>query len=173
MLTSCNSSFWDGMAQGVGGYGGYGMGLVAPQGVSPMGGTFIGPIYCPPINTQALQQQVQAGQRQAALDAAEMARSAQKAKEQAEAQVAYNMQHGIIPVVTSSSSTSSYSSNSSSTSNSNGRDCRRCMGTGKCQTCNGRGYYDEIGIGSGRHACPNCASSHNGKCASCNGTGKI
>ena len=55
-LVSCGSSFWEGMAQGMGGYGGYGgygMGLAAPQGVSPMGGTYIGPIYCPPINTQA------------------------------------------------------------------------------------------------------------------------
>lgn len=70
----------------------------------------------------------------------------------------------------SSGSSSSYSGSSSSSSS---RDCRRCMGTGKCQTCNGRGYYDKIGIGSGRHLCPNCASNHNGKCASCNGTGKM
>ena len=81
-----------------------------------------------------------------------------------------------IPVVSSSSSSSSSttsSSGSSYSSSSSSRDCQRCMGTGKCQTCNGRGYYDEIGIGSGRHACPNCASNHNGKCASCNGSGKM
>lgn len=80
-----------------------------------------------------------------------------------------------MPVVPSSSSSSSSdtSSGSSYSGSSSSRDCQRCMGTGKCQTCNGRGYYDEIGIGSGRHACPNCASNHNGKCASCNGSGKM
>lgn len=80
-----------------------------------------------------------------------------------------------MPMVSSpsSSSSSTTSSNSSYSGSSSSRDCRHCMGTGKCQTCNGRGYYDEIGIGSGRHACPNCASNHNGKCALCNGTGKM
>ncbi len=52
------------------------------------------------------------------------------------------------------------------------KDCGVCGGTGKCNTCNGRGWYDVIGIGSGRHTCPNCPNNI-GRCSSCNGTGKM
>lgn len=81
-----------------------------------------------------------------------------------------------VPPVSSGNYSSSSSEGSSSSSSYSGsgysRDCGVCLGTGKCNTCNGRGYYDVIGLGSGRHLCPNCASNHNGVCASCNGTGK-
>lgn len=138
LLTSCDT-FWQGMAQGVGGYGMYGgfmpMGYVVPPVVTP-----------PPTTTMTFPPFVP------------------------------GVDYTSMPAVSSSSSSSSSSSTSSGSSYSSSassRDCHRCMGTGKCQTCNGRGYYDEIGIGSGRHACPNCASNHNGKCASCGGTGKM
>lgn len=168
-LTSCDS-FLQGMAGGMGGYGGYGMygnPYATPIGVLPY--NLRPDVYAANAYKQGMAT-VQAQTKQ-------MAESAQRAKKQIEAQAAYNVKHGIVPVVVDNSSYSSSSSSSSSSSASrsgstSSRDCSRCLGTGKCQTCNGRGYYDEIGVGSGRHACPNCASNHNGKCASCNGTGK-
>lgn len=78
-----------------------------------------------------------------------------------------------VPATTSSGSSSYSGSSISSSSSNSSRDCRRCMGSGKCQTCNGSGYYDKIGLGSGRFLCPNCDSNHNGKCAICHGTGKV
>lgn len=50
------------------------------------------------------------------------------------------------------------------------KDCQRCWGSGKCQTCNGRGYYTALGVGSGTHDCPNCNKT--GRCSSCGGSGK-
>lgn len=50
------------------------------------------------------------------------------------------------------------------------KDCQRCWGSGKCQTCNGRGYYTELGVGSGTLDCPNCNKT--GRCSSCGGSGK-
>ena len=180
-LVSCGSSFWEGMAQGMGsygGYGGYGMGLAAPQGVSPMGGTYIGPIYCPPINTQAMQQQAQIIQQQATQNMVENAKRAQQVKAQIEAQAAYNVQHGIVPVVVDNSSSNSSSSSSSSRSSSSSsssshkiqygyKDCRICMGSGKCRTCNGTGIQDHM-----RNTLCGVCPNHNGKCPSCSGSGK-
>lgn len=51
------------------------------------------------------------------------------------------------------------------------KDCTICHGSGKCNTCNGRGYYTNLGLGSGTHPCPNCPN-HSGRCQWCNGTGK-
>lgn len=51
------------------------------------------------------------------------------------------------------------------------KDCTICHGSGKCNTCNGKGYYTNLGIGSGTHPCPNCPN-HSGRCQWCNGTGK-
>lgn len=65
---------------------------------------------------------------------------------------------------TSSSSTRSQRSSSSSSM------CNICVGSGKCNTCNGKGSYIAIGIGSGWHRCTNC--NQTGKCPSCKGTGK-
>ena len=70
------------------------------------------------------------------------------------------------------SASSSSSSSSTSAKSSSGRDCRLCLGTGKCNTCNGKGWFTALGIGSGDHPCPNCQSNHNGRCSSCGGTGK-
>ncbi len=73
---------------------------------------------------------------------------------------------------TSSSSSSSSSSNySSSSSNSSGRMCQLCAGTGRCKTCEGKGYYYNPLNLSQTVLCPNC-HNHNGKCSSCSGTGK-
>ena len=51
------------------------------------------------------------------------------------------------------------------------KDCTICHGSGKCNTCNGKGYYTNLGLGSGTHPCPNCPN-HSGRCQWCNGTGK-
>lgn len=71
-----------------------------------------------------------------------------------------------------SSTSSSSSSSSSYSQSSSGKDCRICLGTGKCNTCNGKGWFTALGIGTGDHPCPNCQSNHNGRCSSCGGTGK-
>ena len=74
-----------------------------------------------------------------------------------------------------SSSSSGYSSSSTSSTSSNtssGKDCSICRGTGKCQTCNGKGTYitsfgDDV-------VCSNCSQGgrSNGRCPWCKGTGK-
>lgn len=49
-------------------------------------------------------------------------------------------------------------------------DCHFCHGSGRCSTCNGKGWvYNEFGL-DGTHDCPNC---YNGNCSHCNGTGKV
>lgn len=69
-------------------------------------------------------------------------------------------------------------SGSSSTSNSGGynqpsgpktKDCPHCHHSGKCNSCNGRGWI--YAIGSSDHLdCPNCK---HGECQWCNGTGSV
>lgn len=155
-LMSCGG-FWEGMASGMGSYGmgGYGMHnpYMAPIGAVPYG----------------LRPDVYAANAAAAARAQTQANM--KAMQQSTPAT------GVIatPVVTSTpASSSSNSSSSSSYSGSNssmGRDCGLCLGTGKCSKCNGRGYYDVIGIGSGRHVCPVCPN-HSGTCSSCGGSGK-
>lgn len=74
------------------------------------------------------------------------------------------------------------SGNSTTTTNSSGYttyessyvsvDCHLCGGSGKCSTCNGKGWY-ESPFGTGPIACPNCyGGNQSGKCSKCNGTGK-
>ncbi|MBQ6063395.1 MAG: hypothetical protein IJK87_07155 [Prevotella sp.] len=71
----------------------------------------------------------------------------------------------------SSSSSSTSSSSYSYSNNSSGRDCGLCHGSGKCNTCNGKGwYYGELSMTT-KLTCPNCPN-HNGRCSSCNGTGR-
>ena len=67
-------------------------------------------------------------------------------------------------------SSSTKNSPSRRSSSSTSRMCGVCNGSGKCRTCNGRGYFTAIGIGSGQHLCASC--NHTGRCRSCNGTGK-
>lgn len=69
------------------------------------------------------------------------------------------------------SSSSSSNSSSSSTKKLNGSMCQLCAGTGKCKTCEGKGYYYNPLDLSKTVLCPNC-HNHNGKCSSCGGTGK-
>jgi hypothetical protein len=160
-LTSCDT-FWQGMA---GGMGGYGMG-----GYQVMPGGFVRNTSMDYLlDPRYAMQQVNQQNRQ------EYLQQTNGGKTMTYEEWYSKIKAPAVLGTSGSSSSSSYSSSrsSSSSSSSSSRDCRRCMGTGKCQTCNGRGYYDEIGIGSGRHACPNCASNHNGKCASCNGSGKM
>lgn len=74
------------------------------------------------------------------------------------------------------------SGNSTTTTNSSGYttyessyvsvDCHLCGGSGKCSTCNGKGWY-ESPFGTGPIACPNCyGGNQSGKCSKCKGTGK-
>ena len=73
-----------------------------------------------------------------------------------------------------SSSASSHTNGQStdSSSGSSGRQCRVCLGNGKCRTCNGKGWYFDNTFGIGReYICPNC-HNHNGRCASCGGSGR-
>ena len=179
MLTSCNT-FWQGVAQGMGNYGGNGFGGYGGNGMGGTtltGGYYIGPVYCPPLNTQAIEQQSQIVIQQATHDAVENAKQMQRAKEQIEAQAEYNVKHGITTVVvdnssTSSSSSSSYSSGNSINSSSSSSSCRSCYGTGKCQTCYGNGWYDNPLLSGGKVVCPNCPN-HNGRCSKCGGTGRL
>ena len=71
---------------------------------------------------------------------------------------------------TSTSSSSQSRSSSWSNLRSSSAACGVCHGTGRCITCNGKGYYVSLGIGSGKHLCPSC--NQTGRCRSCNGTGK-
>ena len=53
---------------------------------------------------------------------------------------------------------------------SSGEVCVSCLGSGKCKTCNGRGYYyNSLNI-SRTVLCPNCDHDHNGVCSHCHGT---
>ena len=50
-------------------------------------------------------------------------------------------------------------------------NCPHCHGSGKCQTCNGKGVYLSIGDWL---KCPNCyGGNQSGKCQWCQGTGKV
>ena len=49
------------------------------------------------------------------------------------------------------------------------KPCHMCLGSGKCSTCNGKGWY--YGFGN-QVLCPNCDSNHNGVCSHCHGTKK-
>lgn len=53
---------------------------------------------------------------------------------------------------------------------SSGRQCVRCFGTGKCQTCNGKGWYYGSNSLTDPLTCPNCDRDHNGVCSHCHGT---
>ena len=74
------------------------------------------------------------------------------------------------------------SGNSTTTTNSSGYttyessyvsvDCHLCGGSGKCSTCNGKGWY-ESPFGTGPIAGPNCyGGNQSGKCSKCKGIGK-
>jgi hypothetical protein len=48
--------------------------------------------------------------------------------------------------------------------------CDTCDGSGICQACNGRGYYQDVmGYDGNLMRCEACGGS--GKCQTCNGTG--
>lgn len=49
-------------------------------------------------------------------------------------------------------------------------DCDRCLHSGKCQTCNGKGWYQGI---YGPIDCPNCDGYKTGRCSKCHGSGTI
>lgn len=175
VLTSCDT-YWPGMG-GYGGYGGYGnMGMYGNPYAAPFG---VLPYHLRPdvYAANAYQQgmaKIQAEQQQ-------MAESAKRLKEQIEADAAYRVRNGLPPVTVvepvSSSSTSSSSSSTSRSSETSTpyiqygyKDCRQCLGSGRCKTCNGTGLQSE-GFGVGKIPCGVC-SNHSGKCTSCGGSGK-
>lgn len=51
------------------------------------------------------------------------------------------------------------------------QDCSICKGTGKCQTCGGRGYLYSTASKKYDRNCTGCRNA-SGKCTYCNGTGK-
>lgn len=53
----------------------------------------------------------------------------------------------------------------------NGITCKSCHGTGRCGTCNGKGYY-QGSYNTGNLKCPNCSESNGRICTVCKGTGK-
>lgn len=53
---------------------------------------------------------------------------------------------------------------------SSGKQCIRCLGSGKCQTCNGNGWYNNPLKLNDIVSCPNCDRNHNGVCSHCHGT---
>lgn len=140
------------------------------------GGYYIGPIYCPPLNTQAIQQGVQMAQQQAAWNTQQTMKYLEEGKKRIEAQAAYNVQHGIAPMgvgnTSSSSSSSSTTRSSSSVKSSSigGKNCRVCAGTGRCKTCSGQGWYYNPLLTNAKLLCPNC-HNHDGKCTFCGGKG--
>lgn len=165
-LLSCGD-FMQGMGQGMGGYRGYGYGYGM--------GYQMFPGYVPPPAPPSAQQILNMAAQQVEQQNQQEYQVAKRYRPNLTYQQFLSEKAKAYETMRnsgSSTSSSGSSSSSSGTSRTSSKDCHRCLGTGKCQTCNGRGYYDTIGVGSGRHACPNCASNHNGKCASCNGTGK-
>lgn len=50
------------------------------------------------------------------------------------------------------------------------KQCPRCVGTGRCGVCGGRGYFVSMGSGEKR-ACRTCHGS--GTCQNCGGTGRV
>lgn len=66
-----------------------------------------------------------------------------------------------------------YSNNRGSTTNKLEKKskvmCTRCYGSGKCHTCNGKGWF-RSNLTSDKIECPNC--NRTGICAGCNGLGK-
>ena len=49
------------------------------------------------------------------------------------------------------------------------KTCHGCHNSGKCNTCNGKGWIERLGV-KGTMDCPNCT---NGRCSICGGSGKV
>lgn len=152
-LTSCNSTFWEGMAAGMSGMGGmYGGGMYNSGSTMYSGGstTYSGgtnnglhPIY------QSMQ--------------SEMFSNMWKDGVPATTNSVPSNSGGI----TTSSSGVSNGGSSSSTRKATTSQHDLCNGTGKCKTCNGSG---QMWVGTNKKQCVNCGGS--GRCRGCNGTGK-
>lgn len=50
-------------------------------------------------------------------------------------------------------------------------DCNHCGHSGKCSTCNGKGWYYTTGVGTNAADCPNCDGFKTGRCRYCHGAG--
>jgi hypothetical protein len=173
-LTSCDT-FWQGMGNAGYGYSGYGM-----------GGYQMFPGYMPPPTPPTAQQILNSAAQQVERQNQQEDQAAKRYRpnltyqqfltEKANAyEMTKNSSSGYSSTTTSSSSSKSSSStlgSSSRSNNTSSRDCRLCLGTGKCKTCNGDGYYYNPLDLTKTILCPNCQNNHNGKCSSCGGTGK-
>ena len=165
---SCDT-FWQGMAQGVGGYGSPGIG-----GYQVMPGGFVrntsmdyllDPRYAVQKVLNEEQQEYQASRRFRPDLTLEQFRIEK-------GQAIQMMNNSESNSSSSSKSSSCGSSSRFTSSSSSGSMCRLCAGTGKCKTCNGKGYYYNPLDISKTVACPNCQRNHNGVCSSCGGSGK-
>lgn len=171
MFSSCNEAFWQGMAQGAAGMGGYGMG----GGYQVMPGGFVRNTSMDYLLDPRYAMQQVLNQEQQEYQAAKQYRPNLTLEQfRTEKGQAYQMMKNSGGSSSSSSSSSMSSSSSSgssgSSSTSSGKMCRLCAGTGNCKTCSGRGYYYNPLDLSKTVLCPNC-HNHNGKCSSCSGTG--
>lgn len=170
VFSSCNEAFWQGMAQGAAGMGGYGMG-----GYQVMPGGFVRNTSMDYLLDPRYAMQQVLNQEQQEYQAAKQYRPNLTLEQfRIEKGQAYQMMKNSGGSSSSSSSSSSLSSSSSrsssSSSSSSGKMCRLCAGTGTCKTCTGRGYYYNPLDLSKTVLCPNC-HNHDGKCSSCGGTG--
>ena len=52
---------------------------------------------------------------------------------------------------------------------SSGEQCVRCLGSGKCPTCYGKGWFFSSFRANEKVICPNCDFNHNGVCSHCHG----
>lgn len=164
-LTSCDAIL-QGMAGGLGGYGGYGMG-----GYQVMPGGFVrNTSYDYLLDPNVALQNVLNKEQQEYQAARQVRPDLTLEQFRLEKGRALQMMNGSSS--SSSSSTSSSSSSSSTSSSSSSSMCNRCAGTGRCKTCEGKGYYYNPLDMSKTVLCPNCQSNHNGKCALCGGTGR-
>lgn len=102
--------------------------------------------------------------------------------------IAHQVINGTAPVVVPQGGNNGGNVGGSSSNSSSGNygprkrvesygDCSFCLGTGRCKTCNGNGYYP-YSFGSGNINCPNCkipgnsSRRGNGVCAHCE-NGKV
>lgn len=75
------------------------------------------------------------------------------------------------PVNSSGSGAASHSSSSSGSNykkTEHPKKCQRCLGSGVCPKCGGKGTYNNMGAG-GYTRCPSCGGT--GKCTMCHGKG--
>ena len=167
MLSSFNEAFWQGIAQGAAGMGGYGMGgyQVMPSGF--VRDTSMDYLLDPRYAMQQVQNQEQQEYEAAKQFRPNLTLEQYRAEKAQAYQIMKEQERG------SSSSSSSSSSPSVTTNQQSKTACRSCMYTnGKCPVCKGSGRQSSSSYGvSTTIQCSNCKGS--GRCPSCGGDGWI